>query len=54
MQCPYCEAQMMEEQFSDPKRVEGIIWIRSWRCGNCGHTQDPFREANHYSALEQP
>jgi len=54
MQCPRCEANMIEEQFSDPERVEGIIWMRGWRCRACGHAKDPLREVNHCKALEQP
>jgi rubredoxin len=47
MQCPRCETEMMEEQFSDSERADGIIWMRGWRCRVCGHAKDPLREVNH-------
>jgi len=46
MQCPRCETEMMEEQFSDSERADGLIWMRGWRCRVCGHAKDPLREVN--------
>jgi hypothetical protein len=46
MQCRHCRAEMREEQFSELERADGIIWMRGWRCRDCGHAIDPFREAN--------
>lgn len=28
-------------------RLEGFMWLKVWRCMNCGHAVDSVIEANH-------
>jgi hypothetical protein len=46
MHCRRCQGLMQEAQFFDFQRTEGFMWMRGWRCRDCGHAIDPLREAN--------
>ncbi|MEO5631614.1 MAG: hypothetical protein ABIR69_07035, partial [Nitrospiraceae bacterium] len=47
MHCRRCQGLMMEDQFFDYEGTQGFMWMRGWRCVNCGHAVDPGIEANH-------
>ncbi len=47
MHCTRCQGLMMEDQFFDLEGTQGFMWMRGWRCVNCGHAVDPVIEANH-------
>lgn len=46
MHCRHCQGVMREEQFFDFEGTQGFMWMRGWRCANCGHAVDPLIEAN--------
>ena len=46
MNCIRCQGVMREEQFFDVEGTQGIMWMRGWRCVNCGHAVDPLIDAN--------
>jgi hypothetical protein len=47
MECRRCQGLMAEEQFFDFEGTLGYMWMKGWRCLNCGHAADPVIEANH-------
>ena len=51
MHCPCCQSVMTEEQFFDVEKTEGLMWMRGWKCLECGHTTDPLIEANRRTVL---
>jgi len=52
MDCPCCQRIMSEEQFFDVAKIEGLMWMRGWKCHHCGHRADPLLEANRRTALQ--
>jgi hypothetical protein len=46
MQCRRCQGLMMEDHFFDLEGTQGFMWMKGWRCMNCGHAADPVIEAN--------
>ena len=46
MNCRRCQGLMMEDQFFDCVGTQGFMWMRGWRCVDCGHAVDPLMEAN--------
>jgi len=46
MNCTRCQGLMTEEDFHDFEETEGFMWMRGWRCVNCGEAVDPLIEAN--------
>ena len=46
MHCRRCQGLMMEDQFFDYEGTQGFMWMRGWRCVNCGHAVDPLIDAN--------
>jgi hypothetical protein len=38
--CIRCQGFMLEEQMIDMEGGYGEMWVRSWRCFNCGHRDD--------------
>ena len=47
MECIRCQGLMVGEQFFDFEGTQGFMWMKGWRCLNCGHAVDPVIEANH-------
>ena len=47
MECIRCQGLMVEDQFFDLEGTHGFMWMKGWRCMNCGHAVDPLIEANH-------
>ena len=47
MDCTRCQGLMVEEQFFDFEGTQGFMWMKGWRCMNCGHAADSVIEANH-------
>ena len=47
MECLRCQGLMVEDQFFDLEGTQGFMWMKGWRCMNCGHAADPVIEANH-------
>ena len=46
MTCSRCQGLMHEDHFFDLKGTQGLMWMKGWRCLNCGHAVDPVLEAN--------
>jgi hypothetical protein len=46
MTCLRCQGLMVEDHFFDFEGTYGFMWMRGWRCMNCGHAADPIIEAN--------
>ena len=46
MTCPRCQGLMVEGDFYDFEGAYGFMWMKGWRCLNCGHAADPIMEAN--------
>lgn len=46
MECIRCQGLMVEDQFFDFEGTHGFMWMKGWRCMNCGHAADALREAN--------
>jgi len=46
MTCLRCHGLMVEDHFFDFEGTYGFMWMRGWRCMNCGHAADPIIEAN--------
>ena len=47
MECRRCQGLMVEDQFFDFEGALGFMWMKGWRCMNCGHAAAPVIEANH-------
>ena len=47
MKCTRCQGLMIEDQLFDFEGTHGFMWMKGWRCMNCGHVMDPLIEANH-------
>lgn len=45
MKCDRCEGLMLEDDFLDMQETGGM-WLRMWRCINCGHALDSVTVAN--------
>jgi uncharacterized Zn finger protein len=45
MKCDRCEGLMLEDDFLDMQETGGM-WLRMWRCINCGHALDAVMVAN--------
>jgi hypothetical protein len=46
MTCSRCQGLMHEDHFYDFEGTQGFMWMKGWRCLNCGHAIDPILEAN--------
>jgi len=46
MHCTRCQGLMMEDQLFDFEGTQGFMWMKGWRCMNCGHIVDPVIAAN--------
>jgi len=46
MKCMRCQGLMVEDHFIDLYWTGGLMWMKGWRCMNCGHVVDPLIEAN--------
>ena len=47
MECTRCQGLMVEDQFLDFEGTQGFMWMKCWRCMNCGYAADAVIEANH-------
>ena len=52
MKCERCEGLMLQDDFLDMQETGGM-WLRLWRCVNCGHALDIVMAANrqHHALL---
>jgi hypothetical protein len=41
MQCRRCHRFMTVDAYVDMGNTESPLWLRAWRCGNCGKTDAP-------------
>ena len=48
MKCKRCGGLMAEDQFFDFEGTQGFMWMKGWRCMNCGYAADPVIEANRH------
>jgi hypothetical protein len=46
MKCDRCEGLMIEDDFLDMEESFEGMWLRAWRCLNCGRALDPVILAN--------
>lgn len=46
MKCERCEGLMLEDDFIDMEESCEGMWLRAWRCLNCGHATDSVMLAN--------
>jgi uncharacterized Zn finger protein len=46
MTCTRCQGCMAEDHFLDLMETRGEMWIRAWRCLNCGNVLDHVMEQN--------
>ena len=46
MKCERCEGLMLEDDFIDMEESCEGMWLRAWRCLNCGHAADSVMLAN--------
>jgi hypothetical protein len=51
MRCPRCRGFMVVDHFTDMQSDGGPLWLRAWRCVNCGEVVEPgitvLRRAQH-------
>jgi hypothetical protein len=56
--CTRCQGLMLEEQMIDMEGDYGEMWVRSWRCFNCGHRDDAVlqrhRQRHAVPVIESP
>lgn len=41
MQCERCRGLMVVDHFVDLADQDGNLWLRAWRCVNCGAVMEP-------------
>lgn len=46
MTCTRCQGYMAEDHFLDLMETGGELWIKAWRCLNCGNVLDHIMEHN--------
>lgn len=46
MTCTRCQGYMAEDHFLDLMETEGEMWMKAWRCLNCGNVLDHVMEQN--------
>ena len=46
MECIRCQGLMVKDHFFDFEGTHGFMWMKGWRCMNCGHAADPLIVAN--------
>ena len=42
MRCGRCDGLMVVDFFIDMGEVGGQLWLRAWRCVNCGAVEEPL------------
>jgi hypothetical protein len=56
MRCTHCHGLMVVDHFLDLEDAGGHLWLRAWRCVNCGAIVEPGilrRRHIHRSLLSQ-
>ena len=48
MKCERCDGLMLEGDFIDMEESCEGMWLRAWRCLNCGHAVDAVMAANRH------
>jgi len=54
MRCTHCHGLMVVDHFLDMADEKGHLWLRAWRCVNCGSVVEPGmlrRRQTHHSLL---
>jgi hypothetical protein len=46
MYCIRCRGVMAAEHFFDFEGIHEFMWMKGWRCMNCGHADNPLVEAD--------
>ena len=41
MRCEHCHGLMVVDHFLDMQDTSGHLWLRAWRCVNCGNVVEP-------------
>lgn len=47
MRCPCCHGFMVVDHFTDMQLSSGALWLRAWRCVNCGEVVEPSPTGHH-------
>ncbi|TAJ23306.1 MAG: hypothetical protein EPO64_11495 [Nitrospirae bacterium] len=47
MRCPCCHGFMVVDHFTDMRLSRGALWLRAWRCMNCGEAAEPSLAGHH-------
>ncbi len=50
MTCTRCQGLMVEDYLLDIQNPGGDLWVRAWRCINCGAIQEPVIDLNRRAA----
>ena len=45
MTCSRCQGAMTEADFVDPAET-GLMWMKGWRCDECGHDYNALHRHN--------
>ena len=54
MRCKHCHGLMVVDHFLDMEDDSGHLWLRAWRCVNCGNVVEPGmlrRRQTHHTLL---
>jgi hypothetical protein len=46
MSCSRCQGCMIEDYLLDMEDSSGPMWLKAWRCMNCGNVSDSLLEHN--------
>ena len=52
MRCTHCHRLLVVDHFLDMEDDKGHLWLRAWRCVNCGNVVEPgMRRQTHHTLL---
>ena len=49
MSCSRCKGCMIEDYLLDMEDSSGPMWLKAWRCMNCGNVSDKVLEQNRHT-----
>jgi uncharacterized Zn finger protein len=53
MTCIRCQGLMVEDQLFDFEGTHGFMWMKGWRCVNCGRVHDSAIEQHRLAQQEK-
>ena len=54
MSCSRCQGCMIEDYLLDMEDASGPMWLKAWRCMNCGNVSDSVLEHNRQTHGAKP